>query len=112
MLKKFVQQGRSERLKMILSKLARVRCPWDGSDESATARVQRGPSEGARCASTGDSPAIPSPAGGLFQHPARTGPSPLLFLRQSQDRLEDGICVQHCLQRFCPDEELPDVRSL
>jgi hypothetical protein len=59
MLKKSVQQGRSERLKMILPKLARVPCPWDGSDESPTARVQRGPSEGARCASTGDSPGHP-----------------------------------------------------
>ncbi len=55
----FRGQGRSERLKMILSKLAWVPCPWDGSDESPTARVQRGPSEGARCASTGDSPGHP-----------------------------------------------------
>ena len=29
---------------------------WDGPDESPTARVQRGSSETARCASTGDSP--------------------------------------------------------
>jgi len=153
------------------SKLARVYCPWDGPDESPTARsfvtrpptgtprraispgegllifptspsgkrpdrpslrasdehsfivrVLRArrmvwlfpshPSEAARCASTGDSPGHPSPAGGLFQHPAGTGPSPLLFLRLGQDRLEDGICVQHRLQRLCPDEELPDVRSL
>jgi len=51
------------------SKLARVRCPQDGPDESLTARVQRGSSETARCASTGDSPGHPSHAGGLFQHP-------------------------------------------
>ena len=93
----FPKQGRSERLKMILPKLARVPCPWDGSDESPTARVvpipdfiSKGslvdprlrasnehilivrvpraggrlgcpshPSEGARCASTGDSPDHP-----------------------------------------------------
>jgi len=41
------------------SKLARACCPRDGSDESPTARVQRGPSEAARCASTGDSPGHP-----------------------------------------------------
>jgi hypothetical protein len=34
-----VQHGRSERLKM--TKLARVHCPWEGSDESPTARVAR-----------------------------------------------------------------------
>jgi len=62
----FRGQGRSERLKMILSKLARVSCPWDGSDESPTARVQRGPSEGARCASTGDSPGHPIPCWRTF----------------------------------------------
>jgi hypothetical protein len=32
----------------------------DGSDESPTARVQRGESATARCASTGDSPSHPS----------------------------------------------------
>ncbi len=42
----------------------------DGLAESPIARVQRGPSEAARCASTGDSPSHPSPAGGLFQQPA------------------------------------------
>jgi hypothetical protein len=26
--------------------------------------------------------------------------------------LEDGICVQHRLQRFCSDKEVPDVGSL
>jgi hypothetical protein len=35
------------------SKLARVRCPQDDPDESLAARVQRGSSETARCASTG-----------------------------------------------------------
>ena len=33
-----------------------------------TARVQRGPSEAARCASTGIAPATPP----LFQHPVRS----------------------------------------
>ena len=39
-------------------------------------------------------------------------PSPFLFFRLSQHRLEDGICVQYCFQGFCPDEEIPDVRCL
>jgi hypothetical protein len=43
------------------SKLARVRYPRDGPDESPTAHVQRGSSETARCASTGDSPGHPIP---------------------------------------------------
>ncbi len=53
MFKKPVQQGRSERLKMILPSLL-VYVAQDGPDESPTARVQRGPSEAARCASTED----------------------------------------------------------
>ena len=77
------------------SKLARVRCPHDGSDESPTARVARGPSNSlylslgewprlpftarieqaqfhrARSASTKGTWPLPPLAGGLFQHPAR-----------------------------------------
>jgi hypothetical protein len=41
------------------SELARLCYPCDGSDESPIARVQRGSSETARCASTGDSPGHP-----------------------------------------------------
>src|SRR5207244_3590660 len=73
------------------SELARVRCPLKtrmspplrASDEhSLIVRVLRArrmvwllpssSSETARCASTGDSPGHPFPAGGLFQHPARS----------------------------------------
>ena len=55
MLKKAVQQGRSEQLTIVLPSLL-VDIFWDSPDESPTARVQRGSSETARCASTGDSP--------------------------------------------------------
>jgi hypothetical protein len=72
------QQGQPARPQRVThsdpSTRARVRCPSDGSAESPTARVQRGSSEGARCASTGDSPGHPSPAGGLFQHPVKISP--------------------------------------
>ena len=52
------------------SKLARVRYLRDGPDESPTARVQRGSSKTARCASTGGSPGHPIPlARGHFQRP-------------------------------------------
>ena len=43
---------------MILPSLL-VTLSLDGPDESPTARVQRGSSEAARCASTGDSPGLP-----------------------------------------------------
>jgi hypothetical protein len=46
---------------MILSKIAHGPCPWDGSDESPTARVERAHSYRARSASTGDSPSHPIP---------------------------------------------------
>jgi hypothetical protein len=59
----------------------------DGPDESSTARVQRGPSEGARCASTGDSPGHPSLLAGLFSilldpwvHPFRSVLSQLFII--------------------------------
>ena len=39
-------------------------------------------------------------------------PLPLRGIRLGQDWLEDGICVQYCFQRFCSDEEIPDVRCL
>ena len=48
------------------SKLARVRYLLDGPDESPTARVQRGSSKAARCASTGDSPGHPIPCWRAF----------------------------------------------
>lgn len=69
MFKRASQQGRSKRLSMILSKLARIPCPRGGSGEFPTARVQRGPSEGARCASTGDSPGDPSLLADFFSIP-------------------------------------------
>jgi hypothetical protein len=52
------KQGRSESPKMILPSLL-LYAVQDGSDESPTARIQRGPSEAARCASPGDSPGHP-----------------------------------------------------
>jgi hypothetical protein len=52
------RQGRSERAKMTLPSLL-VYVAQDGPDESLIARVQRGSSEAARCASTGDSPGHP-----------------------------------------------------
>ena len=71
----YSKQGRSECSTMVLPSLL-VYVAQDGPDESLTARVQRGSSETARCASTGDSPGHPSPAGGLFQDPVsgRDGP--------------------------------------
>ena len=44
------------------SNLACLRYLWDGPDESPTARVQRGPSQAARCASTGDQQATLVPS--------------------------------------------------
>jgi hypothetical protein len=64
------KQGRSKRREMILPGLLVYVVPKDGPDESPTARVQRGSSETARCASTSDPPGHPSPAGGIFQHSA------------------------------------------
>ena len=54
------RQGRSERPKIVLpsSPVYFILRGWPG--ESPTARVQRGPSQAARCASTGDSPGHPS----------------------------------------------------
>ncbi|TKB94027.1 MAG: hypothetical protein E8D41_05635 [Nitrospira sp.] len=49
MFKNAVQQGRSEQLRFLK----------DGPDECPIARVQRGESATARCASTGDSPDYP-----------------------------------------------------
>ena len=66
-------------------------------------------SEAASCASKGIVPATSPP---FFSILVRTGPLPLLFLRLSQHRLKDRISVQHRFQRFCPDEEVPDVRRL
>jgi hypothetical protein len=51
------------------SKLACLRYPWDGPDESSTACVQRGSSQTARCASTGDSPGHPIPCWRTFSAP-------------------------------------------
>ena len=72
-----------------------------GADGSSTARVQRGPSEAARCASTedhqapspsswgfreqGDQPGYLSPAGGIFQHPVNQ-PFGLLGIADSVSR--------------------------
>ena len=59
------QKGRSARpqgaTKDDPSKLACLCYPRDSPDESPAARVQRGPSEAARCASTGGSPGHPIP---------------------------------------------------
>ena len=54
------------------SNLACLRYLWDGPDESPTARVQRGPFRPRVARAQGTHRAIPSPAGGHFQHPARS----------------------------------------
>ena len=81
-----------------------------------TARIERAQFHRARSASKkGTWPLPPHP---LRPRVARAKkiislhPSPFLFICLSQQRLEDGISIQHCFQRFCPDEEVPDIRSL
>ena len=61
----FRGQGRSEQPTMALPSLL-VYVAQDGSDEFPDARVQRGPSQAARCASTGDSPGHPPLLAGFF----------------------------------------------
>ncbi len=58
MVKKFVQQGPSEQLTMVLPSLPFL-FPQDGAAESSTARVERVHSDRARSVSTGIHRAIP-----------------------------------------------------